>query len=214
MTLLLIDTSTARCAAFVRHGTNDHQQIEAGSRGQDARLAPMVRDLLVTAGLTPKDISRIGVVIGPGAFTGVRIGVSFARGLGLALSVPVVGVNALDVFALLGAAYDHSAGVCDIGRGELAYRLCEQGTLQGEYETAPVEEALATIRAFGSDKPVYIAGTAAAQLDGEILRDTGKNELDMAVIADLLIAGTLPQLEALPWYHRPPDAKLPGGITP
>ncbi len=214
MTLLLIDTSTARCAAFVRHDDQDSQLIEAGSRGQDARLAPMVRDLLVTAGLIPKDISRIGVIIGPGAFTGVRIGVSFARGLGLALSVPVVGINALDVFALLGAAHDHSAGVCDIGRGELAYRLCEQGILRGEYETAPVEEAMAQIRAFGSDKPVYIAGTAATHLDGEILRDTGNNDLDMAIIADLLLAGTLPRLEALPWYHRPPDAKLPGGITP
>jgi len=214
MTLLLIDTSTARCAAFVRHGDGDHQTIETGTRGQDGRLAPMVRDLLTTAVLGPKGITRIGVIIGPGAFTGVRIGVSFARGLGLALSVPVTGINALDVFALTGGDHHYRAGICDIGRGELAYRLCEQGALQGGYETAPAADVAAKILAFGGGKPVYISGTAAVKISGEKLRDTGQNDLDMAVIADLLLAGTLPRLEALPWYHRPPDAKLPGGITP
>ena len=215
MTLLLIDTSTARCAAFVRYGgDDDYQSIEAGSRGQDARLAPMVRDLLAMADLGPKDITRIGVIIGPGAFTGVRIGVSFARGLGLALPVPVMGINALDVFAPMGADHHYSAGVCDIGRGELAYRLCEQGTLQGDYETAPLEDAIAKIRTFGGGKPVYISGTAAGKISDDDLHDTGQNDLDMAVIADLLATRDLPMLEALPWYHRPPDAKLPGGITP
>jgi tRNA threonylcarbamoyladenosine biosynthesis protein TsaB len=214
MTLLLIDTSTARCAAFVRQGDSDHQTIENGTRGQDARLAPMVRDLLTTAGLGPKDITRIGVIIGPGAFTGVRIGVSFARGLGLALPVPVMGINALDVFALKGADHRHSAGICDIGRDELAYRLCHNGALQGDYETAPAADAAAKIRAFGGGKPVYISGSAAAKISGDDLRDTGQNDLDMAAIADLLAVKALPMLEALPWYHRPPDAKLPGGITP
>jgi len=213
MTLLLIDTSTARCAAFVRQGDRDHQTIENGTRGQDGRLAPMVRDLLATAGHGPKDITRIGVIIGPGAFTGVRIGVSFARGLGLALFVPVVGINALDVYALKGADHSHSAGICDIGRGELAYRLCQKGALQGGYETAPAVDVAAKIRAFGGQNTVFISGTAAAKLDGENLRNTGQHDLDMAIIADLLLAGTLPRLEALPWYHRAPDAKLPGGIT-
>ncbi len=217
MALLLIDTSTARCAVLVRVDGKTIQTIEIGVRGQDARLAPMVREILAKAELAPKDITRIGVVIGPGAFTGVRIGVAFARGLGLALDIPVSGINALDVFALGCGDKEYTAGVCDIGRGETAFRLARAGVLEGRYGTAATQEAITKIRSFGMDKTVYLAGSAAHQISGDSLHDTGQHDLDMARIADFLLADELPDLDAFPWYHRPPDAKLPakvsGGIT-
>jgi tRNA threonylcarbamoyladenosine biosynthesis protein TsaB len=214
MTLLLIDTSTARCAVFIRHGEKDWERTIEGARGQDARLAPMVQEALGSAKLSPKDITHIGVLVGPGAFTGVRIGVAFARGLGLALNVPVMGVNALDSFALTGADHAYSAGVCAIGRGELAYRLCRDGHLLGDYETGQEKDVIAALHDFGDGAPVVISGTAATQIADDVLSPTDISEVDLAIIADLMGAKALPGLDALPWYHRPPDAKLPGGVNP
>lgn len=214
MALLLIDTSTARCAVFIRYGEKNTAQNIEGARGQDARLAPMVQNALRAAKLSPKNITRIGVLVGPGAFTGVRIGVAFARGLGLALNVPVLGINALDSFALAGADHECSAGVCAIGRGELAFRLCRDGHLQGGYETGQEKDVIAALHAFGHGAPVVISGTAATKIADDILSPTDMSGVDLAIIADLIDANALPNLDALPWYHRPPDAKLPGGITP
>ncbi len=212
MARLLIDTSTARCAVFARTDKGDFEDLEPGSRGQDARLAPMVQGVLKAADLYPKDITDIGVIIGPGAFTGVRIGVAFARAFGLALDRPVTGINALDVFAQ--GSDQYCAGVCDIGRGELAYRLCKDGQLQGGYETGLVDEVSAKIRAFGDGHKVHLAGSGAALIGDDVLYDGAQNTLSLRRVTELLEAGALPDQEALPWYHRAPDAKLPGGITP
>ncbi len=213
MALLLIDTSTARCAVLVRTGGASLQRIETGVRGQDARLAPMVHDILDEAGLVPTDIERIGVIIGPGAFTGVRIGVAFARGLGLTLGKPVTGINALDVFALGGDAGEYRAGVCDVGRGEIVFRLARSGVLQGKYEIVSVDDAVLQITAFGAGHPVHLAGSAAHQISNDVLCDTGQHDLDLERVATLLHASALPVLDALPWYHRPPDAKLPAKLS-
>jgi tRNA threonylcarbamoyladenosine biosynthesis protein TsaB len=174
----------------------------------------MVQEALGSAKLSPNQLTRIGVLVGPGAFTGVRIGVAFARGLGLALNVPVMGINALDRFALAGADHAYSAGVCAIGRGELAYRLCRDGHLLGGYETGQEKDVIAALHAFGDGSPVIISGTAATQIADDVLSPTDTATVDLATIADLLDAKVLPGLPALPWYHRPPDAKLPGGVNP
>lgn len=70
------------------------------SRGQAERLAPMVREIMETAGLAFAGLDRIAVTRGPGSFTGVRVGLSFARALALALSKPCIGVSTLEALAL------------------------------------------------------------------------------------------------------------------
>jgi tRNA threonylcarbamoyladenosine biosynthesis protein TsaB len=55
----------------------------------------MVSSVLAEAGLEPEDLDHIAVTTGPGTFTGVRIGLAMARGLGLALDIPVIGINSL-----------------------------------------------------------------------------------------------------------------------
>lgn len=67
--------------------------------GQAERLMPLLEELLVEAGLCWRDIGRIGVGVGPGNFTGVRIGVAAARGLALSLGVRAVGVSVLEALA-------------------------------------------------------------------------------------------------------------------
>lgn len=101
MLVLGIDTSLDACSvAIVRDGeTSAHLRAEM-NRGQAERLAPMVREAVQQAGVTFAQIDRVAVTTGPGSFTGVRVGLSFARALALSLGKPCVGVSTLEALAL------------------------------------------------------------------------------------------------------------------
>ncbi len=98
--LLAFDTSAAHCAAALRRGerliARRHEEM---SRGQAERLMPMLEEMLAQAGHAWRDLAAIGVGTGPGNFTGIRIAVSAARGLSLALGVPAIGVSGFDILA-------------------------------------------------------------------------------------------------------------------
>lgn len=101
MIVLALDTSLDACAvAIVRGGETIAAASEAMQRGQAERLAPMAREVMRSASLAFADIDRIAVTTGPGSFTGVRVGLSFARALALALGKPCVGVSTLEALAL------------------------------------------------------------------------------------------------------------------
>ena len=68
-------------------------------KGQAERLMPLLEDLLAEAGLVWRDLTRLGVGIGPGNFTGVRLSVVAARGLALGLGIPAIGVTRLEALA-------------------------------------------------------------------------------------------------------------------
>jgi tRNA threonylcarbamoyl adenosine modification protein YeaZ len=69
------------------------------AKGQAERLMPLIAEVLEAGGAAPRDLDAIGVGIGPGNFTGVRISVAAARGLALALGIPAVGVSRLEALA-------------------------------------------------------------------------------------------------------------------
>lgn len=95
--VLGFDTSAAHCAAAVLSGDRVlASRAEEMTRGQAERLIPLVEEALTEAGLAWGDIGRIGVGIGPGNFTGIRISVAAARGLSLSLGIPVLGISTLD----------------------------------------------------------------------------------------------------------------------
>jgi tRNA threonylcarbamoyladenosine biosynthesis protein TsaB len=99
--VLALDTALDACSvAIVGHGQTCAHLSEAMSRGQAERVAPMVRAAAEAAGLELPQIDRIVVTVGPGSFTGVRVGLAFARGLALALRKPCVGVSTLEALAL------------------------------------------------------------------------------------------------------------------
>jgi len=100
--ILAFDTSAAYCAAAVLSGDQIVKSTaEEMSRGQVERLMPMLEELLADTGTTWRDLSALGVGVGPGNFTGIRIAVSAARGLALALDVPAVGVSGCEARARL-----------------------------------------------------------------------------------------------------------------
>ncbi|MGH6971174.1 MAG: tRNA (adenosine(37)-N6)-threonylcarbamoyltransferase complex dimerization subunit type 1 TsaB, partial [Caulobacteraceae bacterium] len=85
MTILVIDTSLGACQA----GLFESSRRLAGAsepmeRGHQERLAPMVAEAMARAGLAFADVKRIAVTLGPGSFTGLRVGLAFAKGLRLA----------------------------------------------------------------------------------------------------------------------------------
>lgn len=100
--ILAFDTSAAFCAAALLSGGQIIQSTAEGmSRGQAERLMPMLQEMLARAGVGWGDLSAVGVGVGPGNFTGIRIAVSAARGLALGLDVPAVGVSGCEARAWL-----------------------------------------------------------------------------------------------------------------
>ncbi len=98
--VLAFDTSAAHCAAALLCGdrilTHRHEDM---TRGQAERLFPLLEELLTQGGSTWHDLAAIGVGVGPGNFTGIRISVSAARGLALSLGIPAIGVSTLEAQA-------------------------------------------------------------------------------------------------------------------
>lgn len=98
---LAFDTSAAHCAAALLLGGRIIVRSEAMARGQAERLMPLLQEVLENEGLRFGDLGRIGVGIGPGNFTGIRISVAAARGLALSLGVPAIGVSGLEAMRAL-----------------------------------------------------------------------------------------------------------------
>jgi tRNA threonylcarbamoyl adenosine modification protein YeaZ/ribosomal-protein-alanine acetyltransferase len=98
MILLAIDTALASCSACVYDSEKKlllAEERQLMERGHAEALPPMVARVMAAAEIGYGDLSRIAVTTGPGTFTGIRIGLSFARALGLALNIKVLGLNSL-----------------------------------------------------------------------------------------------------------------------
>lgn len=100
MNVLAFDTSAAHCSvALLRADGACISRHEAMSKGQAERLFPLVDELFSDSSLTWAQITAIGVGIGPGNFTGLRLSVAAARGLALGLGIPAYGVTVFDALA-------------------------------------------------------------------------------------------------------------------
>ncbi|MCF6430766.1 tRNA (adenosine(37)-N6)-threonylcarbamoyltransferase complex dimerization subunit type 1 TsaB [Leisingera sp. MMG026] len=101
--VLGFDTSAAHCAAALLRGDAVlASRLEEMTRGQAERLMLLLEEVLAEGGAVWQDLDAIGVGIGPGNFTGIRIAVSAARGLALGLEVPAVGVDGFEARAAEG----------------------------------------------------------------------------------------------------------------
>lgn len=98
--ILGFDTSSAHCAAALLRGNTVLEAIgEEMDRGQAERLMDLLGETLARHGADWHDLSALAVGIGPGNFTGIRIGVSAARGLALGLGIPTYGVTGFEARA-------------------------------------------------------------------------------------------------------------------
>jgi tRNA threonylcarbamoyl adenosine modification protein YeaZ len=120
--LLAIDTAAPRLQlALLRDAGRPETLVEDMTTGQAERLFPALDELLARVGAKYADLTRIAVTTGPGSFTGLRIGLSAARGLGLALGIPVLGIPSL--FAIsLNAGCNPVAVLLDARRDEAYFQ--------------------------------------------------------------------------------------------
>ena len=101
MIVLALDTALGACSAAVTDGDGTlASRSEPMTRGHQERLAPLVAEVMAEAGLPFARLERVAVTRGPGSFTGLRVGLAFARTLALALEVPCVGAGVLEALAI------------------------------------------------------------------------------------------------------------------
>ncbi len=142
--LLAIDTTGPRLALGLEVAGRVHLHGEDMATGQAERFFPALEALLAQAGVTYADLGRIAVTTGPGSFTGLRIGLSAARGLGLSLGIPVLGIPTLLAISLSG---DGATAVKLDARRQEAYfqRFAAPGLPASEPRLLPITEARARI---------------------------------------------------------------------
>ena len=122
MIILALDTCLNACAgAVVRDGVVLSKIVEPMQRGHQERIAGMTAQLMADAHLNFPDLDRIAVTVGPGSFTGLRIGLSAARGIGLARDIAVVGVSSLVALSL--TATGPATVLLDARRGEAYFQI-------------------------------------------------------------------------------------------
>lgn len=151
---LAIDTARERLQlALARPDRTGDSEIRDVARGHAEILFDAIAALLDRNGLAYADLGRVAVLSGPGSFTGLRIGLSAARGLGLALSIPVLGVPTLLALSL--ARTGPSEIILDARRGE-AYRqaFSAPGKPAGDPQLVDLIHALAVAARADPDDPV------------------------------------------------------------
>ena len=126
MNLLAIETATEACSVALVHGETVIARTELAPRRHAERVLPMADELLAEAGIGKHALDVIAVGRGPGAFTGVRLAVSLAQGMAMALGLPVVTVSSLAALALEAPEDDAAIlAVIDARMGEI-YAACYQ----------------------------------------------------------------------------------------
>ncbi|MGR3464137.1 tRNA (adenosine(37)-N6)-threonylcarbamoyltransferase complex dimerization subunit type 1 TsaB [Limimaricola sp.] len=185
--LLAIDTSAAHCAAALHLGDRIVARVEPMAKGQAERLMPFLEELLASESLGWRDLAAIGVGTGPGNFTGLRIGVSVARGLALGLGIPAIGVSG---FEAAGSGHPRPVTIAlPAPRDHLwLQRLGE--TEAGAPRLAPASEA------------------------GEVMHGPEARELVRAIAAIARDRAATPQPRPAPLYVRPADAAPPRDPAP
>lgn len=99
MNLLALDTSSEGCSAALLCGDRLLSRSEHAPRGHTRLLMPMIRELLIEAGLKPTDLDALAFACGPGSFTGLRIATGVVQGMAYGLDIPVVPVSSLQTVA-------------------------------------------------------------------------------------------------------------------
>jgi len=122
--LLAVDTSTAQVGLAIYDGPQGQVISEyawRSSQRHTVELAPAISELLTRCGLTMEDIHVLGVALGPGSFTSLRVGLSLVKGLAISRQLPLVGIPTLDVLAAAQALSRLPLAVAiQAGRGRLA----------------------------------------------------------------------------------------------
>jgi tRNA threonylcarbamoyladenosine biosynthesis protein TsaB len=217
MLILAIDTALDACAAGVLDtdaGRLIARESQPMKRGHAEALMPLIARVMKEAGIAFASLDRIAVTTGPGSFTGLRVGLSAARGIALAAGRPVVGLTTLTAYAapVVGQNSEHPVlSAIDARHDHVYFQVVsgDGGSLIRPH-VAPIEEALDAAR-FGAP---HLVGNAAGILADRWPADAtppfkvdAQPAPDIAWVAWLGAAVSPDTAPARPYYLRAPDAK-------
>jgi tRNA threonylcarbamoyl adenosine modification protein YeaZ len=212
--VLVLDSATPAITAAIASVGDDHAEVVAASVTVDARahgerLAPQIRDVLARANARPHDLAGIVAGVGPGPFTGLRVGLVTAAAIGDTLGIPVYGVCTLDAFATA----DRILVATDARRKEIywagyagAARICGPSVDKPAMVVPPPDVAYAV----GDGALLY------ADVLGLPVREQPRFPPPAGLLAPALdrIRGKAPGETITPLYLRRPDAVEPAGRKP
>jgi tRNA threonylcarbamoyladenosine biosynthesis protein TsaB len=220
MKILAFDSSGAGCSAAVSvGGALRASRREGRERGQAERLMPMITEVMAEAGLRFADLDLLAATLGPGSFTGLRIGLAALRGLALATGRPMLGVTSLEAVARATSAEERAGRLLLVAleskRADLYAQAFDADLAQLGEPLALEPRALAE-RFAGAN--LLLAGDAAHRLEGALLaagcgllRATSPALPDAAIVAVIAAerASEASHHPPSPLYLRPPDVTLP-----
>jgi len=157
--LLVVDTSTTQVGIALYDGARVIGEFSwRSSQRHTVELAPAISDLLTRCGLTMDDVHTLGVALGPGSFTSLRVGLALVKGLALSKHIPLIGIPTMDILASAQPASKLPLAVAiQAGRGRFAlgwYKSSKKGwQAQGGERIVTLEEIKAEI-----NRPSIVCG--------------------------------------------------------
>ncbi len=209
MIVLALDTALSATSVAVLNGERVLAvRAEPMETGHQERLAGLVRGAMAEADVAFSALNRVGVTLGPGSFTGLRVGVAFAKGLSIALGIPCVGVGALEALAASVPSSGLVAAAIIARRGQIYLQLFQNSAPLTSPEALALDAAEARISQAGADGPVIAVGSGAVLLAPRAhLSIDDWRFCDPVTLARLTAAVREPIRRPEPLYLRAPDAK-------
>lgn len=224
MRILAIDTALSACSAAVfdaAKGTMLALESLLMTRGHAEALMPMIARVMESAGIDFADLDRVAVTVGPGSFTGLRVGISAARGIALAARKPAVGLSTLSVFAAPIVAQTNEAlivAAIDAAHGNVYIQVFGRaGRTLVAPRIAPIAEAVQAAMAGAPKKDgraAYLVGPAAELVAAAWPANAAPPALfdapvapDIEWVARLGAVAPASDTKPKPLYLRAPDAK-------
>ncbi len=211
MLLLALDTSTpAVSVALCRDGVALARETVVDARRHNELLAVNIESVLARAGVTPRQLEGVAAGVGPGPYTGLRVGLMTARAFGHALDIPTYGICSLDVLARAAArSVDGEFVVATDARRKEVYWASYVGGPRGvERISGPAVDKPAEV-AYGGP----VAGEGPSLYPDAFPRGCGPvhpDPVDLAAIVEEYVAAARETLPLEPLYLRKPDAAPPG----
>jgi len=216
MNILALDTAQNACSVAVM---SEHaiiaREFEWRPRGHAEVLALMIKRVMAQAGMSFSDLDRVAVTIGPGSFTGLRVGIATARGIALAAAIPLIGISSFEaVAANIEQDEEEALPICvifDARRGEVYVQLfgADLKALSRPCACVPTEVAdiLPAQKTIAIGSGVELVSEALGPNAQKLVPSAALNVADAAVIANLALVRQ-PQTQPVePLYLRAPDAK-------
>lgn len=203
--LLAFDTATPHVTVALHDGDRvvaEYVSAEAMRHGE--MLAPGIADVLDQVGANSRDVTAVAVGVGPGPFTGLRVGLVTARTMALALDIPVYGVCSLDILAAeaFDAGHDEFRIATDARRKEVYLAsYASRQRVGGPEVLKPADAATDSL----------VIGRGALMYPESFPNSAGPEHPDAAVLCDIVVNERFELLDPEPLYLRRPDAEVSAG---